>query len=347
MAGSSALFGLLLLARGAVALAAFRDDIGQVAQAVERATRLQEHVNAARHAAQNEVRALKDMLIRNHMPDEFDKAKAEFDSARRGLQQQLQQLAAGEQGNGAEALAPALQQQATELHRLYDEVLAENEAGMPKYAVMENAALRGSEQPLLAALTAAARQLGERSTASVSTASALAARRYGEISSGLIAGGVVGVIAALLIATLIGQRILARLGGDLEPVVAATRRVAAGDLSGSLDLGPQRQAGGRFAGRLGRLDAGAAARADRRSPARRRADRRQRQRPEQFGSRRRACQQRTERRRGTDHRRDRGIDRGDCHHGRQRRRRCRRQPRNARAGERKRRRDLSEKSYAP
>src|SRR5574343_1790092 len=113
MAGSTALFGLLPLAAALFALAAFRDDIGQVAQAVEQATRLQGHVNAARHAAQNEVRALKDMLIRNHMPDEFDKAKAEFDSARRELQQQLQQLAAGEQGSGAEALAPVLQQQAT------------------------------------------------------------------------------------------------------------------------------------------------------------------------------------------------------------------------------------------
>lgn len=239
MAGSSALFGLLLLAAALFALATFRDEITQVATAVEHSTRLQGHVTAARHAAQNEVRALKDMLIRNHMPDEFDKARAEFAAARQELQQQLQQLA-GREAESSGALAPALQQQAAALHQLYDEVLAENEPGMPKYAVMVDAALRGSELPLLDALTGAAQQIAERSTASVSAASSTAGQRYREIARTLIAGGVLGVIATLVVATLIGQRLLVRLGGDLEPVLAATRRVADGDLSGQLDLGPQR-----------------------------------------------------------------------------------------------------------
>lgn len=239
MAASSAVFSLVLLVIALLALAAFRDDIRQVAEAVEHSTRLQEQVNSARHAAQSEVRALKDMLIRNHMPDEFEKARDEFSAARRTLQQAVETLAGLERGRSEKALAPQLEQEAASLHKLYDEVLNDNEAGMPKYALMVDAALRGSEQPLLQAASQASREIAARSTRSVGAASEIAAARFSEISRWLIGAGALGVMASLLVAALIGRRILHRLGGDLEPVVAATRRVAAGDLSASLDLDPR------------------------------------------------------------------------------------------------------------
>ena len=233
MAGSSALFSLILLAAALFALAAFRDDIRRVSAEVERATRQLDHVSAAQHAAQREVRALKDMLIRNHMPDEFERARSEYTGARQALQTALQQLAALEAG-AATRHAERLQAEAATLHRLYDEVLADSEPGMPKYAAMVDAALRGSEQPLLAVLDQAYRQIADQTGSSVARASTLADARFDEIGGGLVIGGLLGVAAALLVAALLGQRILARLGGDLEPVVAITRRVAEGDLSGDL-----------------------------------------------------------------------------------------------------------------
>ena len=239
MAGSSALFSLILLAAALFALAAFRDDIRRVSAEVERATRQLDHVSAAQHAAQREVRALKDMLIRNHMPDEFERARSEYTGARQALQTALQQLAALEAG-AATRHAERLQAEAATLHRLYDEVLADSEPGMPKYAAMVDAALRGSEQPLLAVLDQAYRQIADQTGSSVARASTLADARFDEIGGGLVIGGLLGVAAALLVAALLGQRILARLGGDLEPVVAITRRVAEGDLSGDLNLDLQR-----------------------------------------------------------------------------------------------------------
>jgi len=65
----------------------------------------------------------------------------------------------------------------------------------------------------------------------------VAGQRFEENALLVLAVGLLGSALFLALAATLGRRILGRLGGELEPVVAATRRVAAGDLTQQRDSG--------------------------------------------------------------------------------------------------------------
>jgi methyl-accepting chemotaxis protein len=126
---------------------------------------------------------------------------------------------------------------ASELNQLYDQVLAENEPGMPKYTLMVDAALRDADTPLVNMLAETFAAISQATTQTVGNASEIADRRYQENVLLVLAVGIAGAVISVGLAAYVTQHILRRLGGELEPLVMATGRVAEGDLTQSLPTG--------------------------------------------------------------------------------------------------------------
>ncbi|MDE2439721.1 MAG: methyl-accepting chemotaxis protein [Betaproteobacteria bacterium] len=239
MVGIGAGFGLLLLLTALFSFSAFRDDIRQVSGEVAGASQALTLVSGAQSALQAQQRGLNSMLLRSFMAAEFDKGKAEFLAGRNLFWQQLDALEELEKraaSRDGERIGE-IRKLATELNQLYDQVLAENEPGMPKYALMVDAAIRDADAPLVNALAGLFTAISDASAQSARHASELADARYGENVFSIALVGVVGTIISLAFAAWSSRHILRRLGGELEPVVMATTRVAAGDLTQSMDAG--------------------------------------------------------------------------------------------------------------
>ncbi|HEX6735506.1 MAG TPA: methyl-accepting chemotaxis protein, partial [Azonexus sp.] len=169
----------------------------------------------------------------------FEKGQAEFAAGRSAFWQEIDALETLHRGGGLDAGdgIARIRPLATELNQLYDQVLAENEPGMPKYTLMVDAALRDADTPLVGALAKTFAAISRSSSEGVATASTVAGRRFTENALLVLAVGLAGSVLFLALAAAVGRRILGRLGGELEPVVEATRRVAAGDLTEQLDSG--------------------------------------------------------------------------------------------------------------
>ena len=239
MVGAGAIFGLILLLTAIFSLNSFRHDIQRVSQNVERSSRALTLVSGAQSAFQAQLRGLKNMLIRNFIPDEFEKARKEFLNERASFWKQietLEQLDRESPVSGNQNL-PEIRKAAVELNKLYDEVLSENEAGTPKYTVMMDAALRGADRGLTSILAKSFTDISTSTSETVSNASAIAEERFNEIRWMLLLVGMGGSAITILLAAFFGRRIMARLGGELEPVVAATQRVADGDLTINIESG--------------------------------------------------------------------------------------------------------------
>jgi methyl-accepting chemotaxis protein len=233
MVGVAAAFSLVLLLTALFSLNGLRGDIRHVSSEVAHASRALAVVSAAQSAFQMQQRGLNAMLLRNFMAAEFDKGQAEFAAGRAAFAQQLNDLEAVQQ-QGKLGLAPRLAELRSlsgELNLLYDQVLAENEPGMPKYTLMVDAALRDADTPLVTALAATFGEISRATTSTVDEAASVAGQRFEESVVLVLAVGLLGAILSLALAMMLGRRILSRLGGDLEPVVMATHRVAEGDLT--------------------------------------------------------------------------------------------------------------------
>ena len=239
MVGAGAIFGLILLSTAIFSLNSFRHDIQQISHSVERASQALTLVSDAQSAFQAQLRGLKNMLIRNFIPEEFAKAQKEFLGERDRFWTQINDLEKLNQTNPLQGHInlTEIRHQAGELNTLYDQVLAENEPGIAKYTVMVDAALRGADRKLTQSLDKTYGEISNATNTVVSDASLLADQRFEEIFILLLIVGIGGSLITVSLATYVGQRILARLGGDLEPVVAVTRRVAAGDLTAEIVTG--------------------------------------------------------------------------------------------------------------
>ncbi len=231
MAALGILVGLSLLVAALLAFSAFREDVRQVSQDVAVQSRALARVSAAQEAFQTQQRGLNGMVLRNFMAAEYDKSRIEFDAGRQAFWQEIAAL---------EALYPQaveIRKQAEELNTLYDQVLAENEPGMPKYSVMVDAAIREADLPLLKALAAAFADISAGTTREMARSTEVADARYHATVALILVVGLGGALLSLVLAFLLGRGILQRLGGELGMVMAATERVAQGDLTHSLDAG--------------------------------------------------------------------------------------------------------------
>ncbi|HEX6734786.1 MAG TPA: hypothetical protein VF096_08225, partial [Azonexus sp.] len=239
MVGVGSALGLVLLLTALLCLQAFRDDVRTVSDHVGRATAALARLSAAQSAFQTQQRGLNAMLLRNYMATEFEKGQAEFAAGRSAFWQEIDALETLHRGGGLDAGdgIARIRPLAAELNQLYDQVLAENEPGMPKYTLMVDAALRDADTPLVGALAETFAAISRSSTEGVATASTVAGRRFTENALLVLSVGLAGSALFLALAAAVGRRILGRLGGELEPVVEATRRVAAGDLTEQLDSG--------------------------------------------------------------------------------------------------------------
>lgn len=92
MVGIGAISGLILLSTALYSLNTFRNDTQLVAHDVERSTHALTLVSGAQNAFQAQLRGLKDMVIRNFMPEEFEKAQKEFLAERAKFWQQIEEL---------------------------------------------------------------------------------------------------------------------------------------------------------------------------------------------------------------------------------------------------------------
>ena len=231
--GVGSALGIILLLTALLSLQGFRDDIHDVSGQVGRTSQALNHVSAARNAFQAQQRGLNNMLLRNFMSSEFEKGQAEFLAGRQAFWQAVGQLEAMQRAG--ELPVPErsgeIRKLAEELNLLYDDVLAGNEPGEPKYILMVDAGIRDADQPLVDALGATFAAISQASSDSVTHAAQLAEQRFTDNALLVLAVGVLGSLFFLALAALVGRHILHRLGGELEPVVAATRRVAAGDLT--------------------------------------------------------------------------------------------------------------------
>ncbi|WP_306606345.1 methyl-accepting chemotaxis protein [Azonexus sp.] len=239
MVGVGSCFGIFLLLTALLSLQAFRDDVREVSSDVARTSQALGRLSEVQSAFQTQQRGLNGMLLRNHMPSEFDKGLAEFQTGRAAFWKHLAALELMQQdGDIPKAIRLAeLRQQAKELNQLYDDVLAESEPGTPKYTLMVDAAIRDADAPLVKALGETFGAISLNSRQGVEQASLTANRRFEENALQVLAVGCIGSFIFLALAAFLGRRILRRLGGELEPVVAATRRVAAGDLTQPMDTG--------------------------------------------------------------------------------------------------------------
>lgn len=239
MVAAALAFNLLLLITALTALTLFRDDLAQVSASVAVASRAQQGVVAAQAAFQAQWRNLQSMLIRSYMPDEFDKAQQAFRAERARFDAQLsvlEALAADTPFAGAGHL-PAIRTEARALDALVDDILSSHEPGMPRYTIMVDAALRGADAPLTSALDAASAEIREAMQQRLTDAPRVAGERFALQRGMILLVGLSGIAASVALAFVFGRQILARLGGELEPVVAATQRVAAGDLRQALGSG--------------------------------------------------------------------------------------------------------------
>ena len=233
MVGIAAIVSLVLLLTALISLDGLRGDIRHVSAKVAQASQALAAVSAAQSAFQMQQRGLNAMLLRNFMAAEFDKGRAEFDAGRSVFKQRLDQLDTVQQAGrlGLERRVVELRQHSAELNQLYDQVLAENEPGMPKYTLMVDAALRDADTPLVGLLARTFDEISAATTGTVGEAGRIADQRFEESVVLVLAVGLLGVALSLALAVTLGRRILRRLGGDLEPVVIATGRVAEGDLT--------------------------------------------------------------------------------------------------------------------
>lgn len=239
MVGVGTAFSILLLLTALLSFNAFRADIRQVSDEVARASRALTLVSGAQNAFHAQQRGLNNMLLRNFMTAEFEKGQAEFTTSRNAFWKQVEELEAlhqsGELKSGQRI--GEIRRQALELNQLYDQVLAENEAGMPKYIIMVDAAIRDADLPLVTTLAETFAEISAATSEVASNASQISDKRFDENVLRVLIVGIVGAGLSLVLAAILGQRILQRLGGELEPVVAATQRVAAGDLTQPLPSG--------------------------------------------------------------------------------------------------------------
>ncbi len=215
MVGVGSLCGLLLLLTALFALHDFRSDSSQTARQVERTTASLALVSATQNAFQAQNRALQNMIIRNFMPAEFDRAKAAFLDQRSVFWKNFAALETQLGQTAADLKLGEIRQQAIELNKLYDDVLNENEPGMPKYTMMVDAAVRDADQPLQAALNLAFEQLAASTRADLEQSASAADSRFRSNALLIIGVGLAGALLALALGTHFGQRILRRLGGDL------------------------------------------------------------------------------------------------------------------------------------
>ena len=238
LVGVGGALAIALLLTALLSLQGFRNDMHEEAGQVARASQALAGVSAAQNAFQAQQRGLNAMMLRSFMSSEFDKGRAEFDAGRRAFAAALDQLEALQRaGLPAAGRIAELRPLADELNRLYDDVLAGNSPGEPKYIQMVDAGIRDADTPLIAALAETFAAIAAASSDSAATAAALADRRFAEAAALVLAVGLAGSAAFLILALAIGRNILGRLGGELAPVVAATRRVADGDLSRTLGSG--------------------------------------------------------------------------------------------------------------
>jgi methyl-accepting chemotaxis protein len=239
MVGVGSAVGILLLLTSLLSLQGFRDDIHEVSAKVAQASQALSLLSETQSAFQAQQRGLNSMLLRNHMPSEFDKGQAEFIAGREAFWRHIQALESSQRAGkiAVDIGLGAIREQAVALNQLYDDVLAESEPGTPKYTLMVDAAIRDADTPLVGALAHAFSAISQASAESGAQASLLANQRFEVNALLVLAVGVVGSLIFLGLAVFLGRRILHRLGGELEPVVAATRRVATGDLTQSVNSG--------------------------------------------------------------------------------------------------------------
>ena len=230
MVGTGLAFGLVLLTAALLSLLDFRDDTRDVTHQVERTTTALTLVSAAQNAFHGQTQALQNMVIRNYMPAEFDKARAVFVEQRQVFWEKIAALEAGA-GSEGKANLSELRTLANDLNKLYDDVLAENEAGMPKYTMMVDAALRDADQPLAESLNRTFDRIAQSTRGTVAQASQAADARFERNAMLIVIVGLCGNLIVFGSSAMLGRMMLQRLGGELEPVVAATRRVADGDLT--------------------------------------------------------------------------------------------------------------------
>jgi len=238
LVGVGGALGITLLITALLSLQGFRDDVHQVAAQLARSSQALAEVSAAQNAFQRQQRGLNAMMLRSFMSSEFDKGRAEFTAGRQQFLSAIDELEAlhraGLQNAGRiDELRPL----AESLNQLYDEVLASNEPGEPKYIQMVDAGVRDADAPLIAALAETFASISAASSDSAGIAAQLADRRFGEAAFWVVAVGGGGSAFFLVLALAIGRNILGRLGGELATVVTATRRVADGDLSQALGKG--------------------------------------------------------------------------------------------------------------
>lgn len=108
---------------------------------------------------------------------------------------------------------------------------------MPKYTLMVDAAIRDADQPTTTLLSELFEEIARASLMQVNSAADVADRRYEQNLWLVLAVGASGAVLSMVLAFVMGRQILRRLGGELEPVIDATRKVAAGDLTGELTAG--------------------------------------------------------------------------------------------------------------
>lgn len=239
MVGISTGFGVLLLLTALISFNAFRGDIRQVSTEVADASQALTLVSGVQSSLQAQQRGLNNMLLRNFMAAEFDKGRAEFLAGRSAFWRQLEELESIQKAGKLKAgeKVVELRKLASELNQLYDQVLAENEPGMPKYTLMVDAALRDADTPLVNMLAETFAAISQATTQTAGNASEIADRRYQENVLLVLVVGIAGAVISVGLAAYVTQHILRRLGGELEPLVMATGRVAEGDLTQSLPTG--------------------------------------------------------------------------------------------------------------
>ena len=239
LVGVGSLFGLLLLLTAVFSFDAFRSDIRQVSTKVEQSTQALVLVSGVQASLQVQQRGLNNMLLRNFMAAEFDKGKSEFIAGRQTFWKQLEALEQLQKNSplaGGEQIH-LLRELATDLNKLYDDVLADNEPGMPKYALMVDAAIRDADATLLGMLAQIFASISQTTAQTAADAAEFADQRYQDNVLHVLLVGLVGAVISLGLATYLSQQLLRSLGGELAMVVTATRRVAEGDLTTELQSG--------------------------------------------------------------------------------------------------------------
>ena len=198
---------------------------------------LMQTINLAELAFRGQVQEWKNILIRGQNSEEMQKHRASFEKQRDLVQSQLNKalplLAEADEPNTTATEIETLKMALTDLSKKYVETLASedftNPEGKPGQAI--DLKLRGVDKEATTKFGQLSERLTKNAEMQIAEHSTTTARSFSASKASTLIIAALGIIATVVLASLIIRSLLQSLGGELQLVIQLTQKIAQGDLT--------------------------------------------------------------------------------------------------------------------